>query len=376
MKDIQNLLSQIAIIVKKNAEFLDANGGRFNMFRLLGVNHYENTHSAILAEFLNPKGSHGLKSEFLKEFINQFVNLESFKDFCFENAKVKTEALTDDGRIDILIHDDKGHALIIENKIYAVDQWEQLKRYDRFANRKFGKLNYGIFYLTLIGSPASQNSSEGIDYLQISYSGHILNWLEQCVKLAARFPIVRETLNQYINHLKQLTNQDMNIKNQEELVEILSRSVNIEAAIKISENIKAVKYEIVRKMAKYISEKCFVEYMVDQDINGIGFFKPNWKPGAKIFFARDNNRTYYSIKTVEAGYGKAVPQNRIEILFDKKPDSHNPYGYGYVIDEHWLFSNDLYLKMDNQSLADDIIIPNLKRVLDYLKEHPEIENIL
>jgi hypothetical protein len=69
MDNIRNLLNQIAIISKKNAEILDVFGGRFNMFKVCGVNHYENTHSAILAEFLNPNGTHGLKSKLLKCFV-------------------------------------------------------------------------------------------------------------------------------------------------------------------------------------------------------------------------------------------------------------------------------------------------------------------
>ena len=47
--DIVNLLNQVTIINKKNTEILDATGGRFNMFRICGVNHYENTHSAIIS---------------------------------------------------------------------------------------------------------------------------------------------------------------------------------------------------------------------------------------------------------------------------------------------------------------------------------------
>ena len=71
MGNIQNLLNQVSIITKKNAEYIDATGGRFNMFRIVGVNHYENTHSAILAELLNPKGTHGLKSKLLELFVAQ-----------------------------------------------------------------------------------------------------------------------------------------------------------------------------------------------------------------------------------------------------------------------------------------------------------------
>lgn len=50
MEKIQNLLNQVKIINQKNNEILDATGARFNIFKVCGVNHYENTHSAIIKE--------------------------------------------------------------------------------------------------------------------------------------------------------------------------------------------------------------------------------------------------------------------------------------------------------------------------------------
>jgi hypothetical protein len=41
------------------------------------------------------------------------------------------------------------------------------------------------------------------------------------VSIAVRYPMVRETINQYINHLKQLTHQDMDTKNKEEIIDII-----------------------------------------------------------------------------------------------------------------------------------------------------------
>ena len=41
MENIKNLLNQVAEMSKKHAEMLDATGGRFNMFKVCGVNHYE-----------------------------------------------------------------------------------------------------------------------------------------------------------------------------------------------------------------------------------------------------------------------------------------------------------------------------------------------
>lgn len=234
MEHLQNLLSQIALVNKKNNEILEATGGRFNMFGICGVNHYENTHSAILAELLNPKGSHSLKSQFLTAFLETIGKEFTLPDFEATNATVYTEYFTDNGRIDILIKDLKGNALIIENKIYAGDQYEQLKRYNAFAKKNFK--SYQIYYLTLYGTEASAQSAEEVAYNTISYAETIIQWLDKCIALAVRLPLVRETLIQYSNHLKQLTNQDMNSKNQEEIVGILANIENLKAAKVISQN--------------------------------------------------------------------------------------------------------------------------------------------
>lgn len=221
MEKINNLLNQVAIINKKNAEILDATGGRFNMFRVCGVNHYENTHSAILAELLNPKGTHGLKSKLLECFIDTLGDYFTIEKFDFDKSRIHTEHSTEEGRIDILIEDNQNKAIIIENKIYANDQPEQLKRYNRYAQTY--KNGYQILYLTLLGDNASEQSGGGVSYLSISYKENIINWLEKCVAIASRFPTVRETIIQYINHLKQLTNQDMDIKNKEEITEFYQK---------------------------------------------------------------------------------------------------------------------------------------------------------
>ena len=232
METIRNLIKQVATISKKNAEILDATGGRFNMFSVCGVNHYENKHSAIIAEFLNPDGKHGLKSKLLECFIETLGKKFTLQNFNCGNAQVHTEHSTKEGRIDILITDDQNKAIIIENKIYATDQSEQLIRYNRYAQTY--KKGYQILYLTLSGNEASEQSGKNVPYSQVSYKADIINWLEKCVAIASRFPMVRETIIQYINHLKQLTGQDMDAKNKEEIIEMLSE--NLEAAKAISQN--------------------------------------------------------------------------------------------------------------------------------------------
>ncbi|KAF0237143.1 MAG: hypothetical protein FD181_2183 [Prolixibacteraceae bacterium] len=375
MGDIKNLLNQVSIITKKNDEFLDATGGRFNIFRIAGVNHYENTHSAVLAELLNPKGSHGLKSKFLQAFLDRIRLKDELKDIDCENANVKTEAPTEDGRIDILIRDNMSHSVIIENKIYARDQVQQLKKYNAHG-LKISNEKYQIFYLTLYGTEASDNSGGGINYSRISYADDIISWLEQCVQLSARYPLVRETINQYINHLKKLTNQDMDKINQNELVELLSKPDNIKAAFKISENVKNLKIKLVTDMAEGVAKKFAMEFKVNDDANGFYFYKKGWKEGAGIWFAESKGMIYYAIKTSEACFGKAILQMKIVELFEQEPIPWDPFGYGIVMNDHWQNNTELYLKMVDGSLAEETIIVRLKKVMDYLKEHSEIEEVL
>lgn len=300
MEKIKSLLSQVNIITKKNNEILDATGSRFNLFRICGVNHYENTHSAIIAEFLSPNGSHGLKSKLLECFLEILGEYCSVPNFNTSLAKVITEHSTSEGRIDILIEDNEGRAIIIENKIYAKDQPEQLIRYNRFAQKY--RNGYQILYLTLNGDFASDQSSLGITYLAISHKKHIIDWLEKCVSCSSRFAIVRETIVQYINHLKQLTNQDMDTKNKKEITEILSQVENLYAAKTIFQNYSATFTHIlsksfIPKMNSFAAENGLEYHFESCEESYIRFYltSTNWHGKIWIGFTFEGGRCYYGI---------------------------------------------------------------------------------
>lgn len=300
MEKIKTLLHQVAIINRKNEEILDATGGRFNIFQICGVNHYENTHSAILAEFLNPNGSHGLSSKLLDCFFDTLGELFIIQNFNSEKSRVRVEHSTEEGRIDILIEDNRKNVIIIENKIYANDQPEQLKRYNRYAQKNYKE--YQIFYLTLFGEKATKQSGEGVNYLPISHKEHVINWLEKCVAIASRYPIVRETIIQYINHLKQLTNQDMDTRNKEEIVGILSNVENLKAAKSIYLNYTSTFNLLIEK---YFNPKMEdfarnegLQYCFDRAEESFVLFRilnSNWHDKYWITFTIENNRCYYGL---------------------------------------------------------------------------------
>lgn len=343
VNNLLNLLNQVTLIGKKNNEILDATGRRFNMFRMCGVNHYENTHSAILAEFLNPFGSHGLKECFLRLFLEEIKEQIEINNFCCENANVRTEVVCsdEDGRMDILIEDQYKNAFIIENKIYAQDQSKQLKRYAHYASQKYGKGKYQILYLTLDGKKASEQSGQDVSYIQISYAETIINWMEKCVCLAVHYPFVRETINQYINHLKQLTNQDMDAKNSKEIVELMIKPENIEAVMTVLNNQDALNKAILKKYfepeMKRIAGELGLEFEVEDSLydgnpGAFYFLKSEWK--LKILFGNEMRNWkdfYWGLCVVDED--KPYPQEKqrlLSTLFNLGPDEKNPYGWAYL----------------------------------------------
>lgn len=327
MQNIQNLLNQVKIINQKNNEILDATGGRFNIFKVCGVNHYENTHSAILAEFLNPNGSHGLKHQFLQAFIEILGKDFTLESFNVEKANVKTEHATSEGRIDIFIEDDENNVIIIENKIYAGDQWEQLKRYDNFAQNHTNYTEeipkkYQIFYLTLFGEKASEQSAGDIEYQCISYEKIIIEWLEKCLHISTRYPMVRETIAQYINHLKTLTNQDMDTKNQQEIAKILAN--DLESAQAIYQNYQATFDFIVKK---YFNEK--MEEFVKNEVSKYGLeyhYEQSWDTLIKFYLKSPKWENKYWIGFSYEGnkylYGLVNNPNVYKIPAEKRAELH------------------------------------------------------
>ncbi|WP_281867850.1 PD-(D/E)XK nuclease family protein [Flavobacterium sp. GSB-24] len=249
-KKMLQLLEKIKILNKYQKEIsVLSSEERFNIFRICGVNHYEVTHSAILTELLSNNSSHNFGNKFFIAFLKILKKenlLSEDYHFSLNNIKVIPEfSIGELGRIDILIKNND-QCLVIENKIYANDQKDQLKRYETYAKNNFE--DYKLFYLTLFGDDASDNSAQDSNYTTVSYSHTIISWLERCVEISAKNPVIRETLIQYINHLKFLTNNTSLSKMNNEIIELLSQSENIEATFTIGERLNDVKNHLINKI--------------------------------------------------------------------------------------------------------------------------------
>lgn len=298
LTSLQGLVGQVSSFLRTQKKLALLSGENFNIFRILGLEAREvRTHSAFLGELLNPAGSHGLRDTFLK----LFLELIDFPVFEASRARLVVEQhigqidadYTQGGRIDIYL-EAAGQYILIENKIYASDQQNQLGRYQAY------RPNARLLYLTLDGSgPTEQGAGllTPAHYQCLSYHTDIMGWLEQCRQAAAAYPLVRETIVQYQHLLNYLTGRTSNDFIRMEMQQLVQQSEeNFVSAF-------ALKQAFEESQAAYVEELATA-------------FREAWKarfsenlsplPGYVIHFQSFNNS--YGFRAIRNGEEIAATQ--------------------------------------------------------------------
>ena len=330
---MEDLFKKVELVVRHARQAKDesrSRGEQFNMFHACGVGHYENSHSSIITELLNPQGSHGQGTIFLEAFLaSQKLDINFLLD---KGASVFTEYVVTDGRIDILITNPYRQAIIIENKIYAQDQPEQLKRYNKYAHDEYGEDKYAIIYLTLRGDKASEDSGGDVKYTCLSYAGDIVEWLENCILISARLPLIRETLILYQNHILELTNQSMDRTEQKQLFgEMMKHAEETEAIINAASNgyfeyVWACK--VKPEFEKFAADNHLLYVELDTCIY---FHRPEWKKTA-IKICAEGSRHYIGVShTLEGSLEdlNQLPKQKLNCL-SGNVEEYWPYGWQWI----------------------------------------------
>ena len=302
MEQLEQLLQQISKIVaeeKIQQEEKRKRGENFNIFGVLGLSRSEvRLHSSFLAELLNPNGNHGLGTKFLKAFVDDVLLKDG--DFLFDVDSAKphveyhigeiNEEYTEGGRIDILIQDRNHHSIIIENKIDAVDQKNQLPRYYNFITKNEGltENEFILLYLTPYGTQPTKDSlgkSNEVKYKCISYTEDIINWLGRCIEIAALHPTIRETIRQYLLNIKDILSI-MDKTNEDKFMDILTTPENVETTLTILKKGFEIHTHIRERFIsqlKNLSESFGFIFICDEGVktvdynNWIHIYDPNYK---------------------------------------------------------------------------------------------------
>ena len=371
--DIQRFFQEVASICaleQAQQEERNRKGENYNLFSILSIERYELKHSALIANLLDPKGSHGCGDAFLRAFFEIALKGTAypFEDCTLPHSYTEyyTGPIVGDtgGRIDILVKS-SSYGLIIENKIYAGDQDKQLTRYDNYGKETFGADGYLLVYLTLYGCDASKESTatksaEEVGYLRLSYAEDILRWLEQCARLAYDKPLVRESLNQYIRTIKQLTYQDMNEKNIRKIIDLAVDHPEVVATLSskrdaIAQGIRE-KY-IFAELKEYAAKKGWLyddsESSYNEEEPKIRFRKEGWDGSIIISADSENKKSNYGWWiNLWIGIGSKVTGAKKLACLEKQSPEY-PMGWEYLTTPNW-YSAENFPAM-KESVAEEII---------------------
>ncbi len=171
-------------------------------------------HTRMIYSFLNPTGEHFQETLFLEVLkISDFLDLLNCSVYKEYNKK-----------IDLYITDGNKH-IIIENKVYAGDQFEQIKRYIEIIQEENEGLQADdilVVYLSLDRKVPSKESLGNLEindnylkkgneniarYESIFYKNEILKWLKKCQHEVQNITNLNEVFRQYIDVVKIINNQ-------------------------------------------------------------------------------------------------------------------------------------------------------------------------
>lgn len=274
LKAIQQLLQEVQPILQKSKaekKEREAKGEYFSVFEYLNFSRFEEQlHTPFLRMLLDKDANHGVGKGFLQAFLDKIVEkLKSdfqydinsshieYQDVYLGNNEISEDGTSTGGKIDILLHDDKKHAIIIENKFDrygnpAQDQPKQLERYYNHGKDDKKYEDFILIYLTPSGQYASEDStgSNKITYYPISYDlsddkPNILFWLDECLNISKGCPRIHEVIKQYITYIKN-TRQIMEKEDQKELLNLLLSEENVDVTLGILRDEQMIKEKIRR----------------------------------------------------------------------------------------------------------------------------------
>lgn len=372
---IQTMLDKIGVIDFQYQK--EKKKDSFNIFNLLIRKFDEvNLHSRFIYELLNPEGSHGFENLFLNTFL---ANLQ-ITDISLENVKVRKEYKN----IDLLITN-KSQAVIIENKLWANDRWEQLQGYyEKMVNEGFKDIR--VVYLSIDGRPPEDFSIGTLSLLadwediffMASYENDIDRWLESCIKEAYDKPTLRETLVQYKLLVNEISGKTMNKDERDEIIHFLAQGDNILRAKKIAENWKDIRWFTEWDFWNDLEKTIKAEYQImdtqkydSHKLDSVVHHSRNRNPwygimikigeydntDACIFIERGQGDVYYGL-TMILDHSKWISNDEKFNGIAKKLESFSDWEK----ENHWLggnycepkinftnFSNDATLKLVNEN---------------------------
>lgn len=255
--DHKELLAKISTISEKYDLLYKETGGYFNIFEVANLAENEVAICRVLQELLSPAGSHYQGYAYLKLFFQHVLDMD-IPNAELQEATVSREYLIKGNRRIDLVIETSDFFIPIEVKIYAADQDKQCSDYYKAAKKHMQ--NPRIYYLTLDGSDpdeCSKGDLSDFDIIKLSFSNHILEWLNLCLKEAGtiKVPPIREIIIQLIGAIRKLTGR-MEDKKEMEVTNLLMASPeNMRSAVEIQNAIDEARTKKMNDLFEAIEDR-------------------------------------------------------------------------------------------------------------------------
>lgn len=268
MQEIKNLLktvsTEIQLINTSKRLYAKQLAPNFSVFNYIATN--ETNLSYILADLLNPKGSHQQDDLFLKNFIKIYLlnsQCQEWNGFLDNLANIyveKEEPTSANRRMDIYLTDKDKYGICIENKPYARDQKDQLNDYYQELKNRKHSYKHMVYLSQNLPSDYSVKSEDleqwqiNNEFSYISYND-LVDWLNAC-KSDCQNVSVLEFINQFIKFIQK---QFMGLSDMSEhnaiINAMLESNESIISAIKIANQVPILQKTLIEKLNKQLNEK-------------------------------------------------------------------------------------------------------------------------
>lgn len=175
-------------------------------------------HSRVIGSMLDIDGLHYQGSLFLEKFL-EVLNIKNF-EFDINKSSLKLEY----HKIDLYLTDGQKH-IIIENKVYADDQKDQIKSYINKIKNENENLQYTdilVIYLSINRKQPSKYSLDDLTIIEnhiynkeykttlfknINYESEVIEWLKVCLHEIQNITNLNESILQYLAVVEKVTNK-------------------------------------------------------------------------------------------------------------------------------------------------------------------------
>ena len=253
---------------EKSKDYLYEDSSRYNLLSIIEKDRDEaHIHSKVIYSLLSQNWGKIDKETFLTLFLKEIgIEDEIIYNEKWEVSREKEYQLDEKKARPDFVIESQHYIYIVEMKIDADDQPEQLKNYKKIAEgekKRKNKKEYKLFYLTLDGHNASKKSTgeeenleenQKVEYTNISFTEEILNWLGKCLDLVKGKENKSACINQYIATVNEILGKEkVKIKDN-----ILKSSEDIKTAItiykKLNENLQKVLESFFEELNKKLED--------------------------------------------------------------------------------------------------------------------------